>query len=83
MANFVSYVQHFIKSTVFTAHTVMEVMRDVQYQLTELISGLAVQDMAPDELGFEQTNCKLSSQYMHRSPTIKTDPTHSSNLHHL
>lgn len=33
----------------------MELMRGVRYQLTELIAGLAVQDMAPMSLGLSHS----------------------------
>jgi nucleolar protein 58 len=36
-------------------NTVMELMRGVRYQLSELISGLAVQDMAPMSLGLSHS----------------------------
>ncbi|CAK8539367.1 unnamed protein product [Lathyrus sativus] len=36
-------------------NAVMELMRGVRYQLTELISGLAVQDMAPMSLGLSHS----------------------------
>ena len=37
------------------SHAVMELMRGVRSQLTELISGLAVQDLAPMSLGLSHS----------------------------
>lgn len=37
------------------SNAVMEIMRGIRYQLTELITGLAVQDMAPMSLGLSHS----------------------------
>jgi len=37
------------------SNAVMELMRGIRYQLTELITGLAVQDMAPMSLGLSHS----------------------------
>ncbi|KAJ7949320.1 Nucleolar protein like [Quillaja saponaria] len=58
-----SIIKEKLKIECVHSHAVMELMRGVRTQLTELISGLAVQDLSPMSLGLSHSLCRYKLKF--------------------